>query len=379
MANHKHTSRCGRGFKSHLSRFKGRLLSLCLIILVGMSVGSAARAQEPEEHYNRLYVGNFLSNTVSVIDLDVSKVVAEIPVGTGPTGMVGTPDLEHVYVANMWAGTVSVISVETDTVETTITIPSFYGKGAPFGMAVTPDGSKVFVTNIADGTVRVISTETNTLVATIIGAYDWALRYIRISPDGKYAYVVGAGEGKITVINVADYSVVAKITNLPGVRDVVVTPDGTRLYAVSDKVSRLYAIDASTYAIIAMIQFPTDAATVTIDLDPAGKFALITNYYGKVSVLDTDPLSPTYNQITAQVPPNSAYQYYAGVSPDGKSAYLTNQADRGKSPNSVNIIDLAADSPTRNTIVASIPVGQQPWWVVVIKTPTPQPPPAAKP
>jgi hypothetical protein len=37
---------------------------------------------------------------------------------------------------------------------------------------------------------------------------------------------------------------------------------------------------------------------------------------------------------------------------------LSNQADRGSTPNSINIIDLNPQSPTHDTIINSIPVGQ---------------------
>jgi YVTN family beta-propeller protein len=344
----------------------GYLLSICLVIILGTADGQSAttKIQLP---WSRLYVTNFASNTVSVIDLNLLQVIAEIPVGGGPTGMAVTPDVQRVYVANLWSGTVSVISTASNTVETTITIPGYYGKGAPFGMAITPDGSQIFVTDLSDGTVRVISTQTNTVTVTIDGAYDWALRYVAISPDGQFAYAVGTGDGKITVLRVSDYSVVGRITNLPGIRHLAITPDTSRLYAVSDKYSMLYVIDTATRAVIKTFQFPMGASTITIDIEQGGKFAMVSNFQDKVTVIDTDPGSPTYHQIIGQVPPNSGYQYCIVISPDGRFAYLSNQSDRGKSPNSINIIDIAPNSPTRFTIISSITVGVQPWGVAIVK------------
>ncbi len=349
-----------------LRKSLGNLLNILCIIILGLSVGKLAQAQDVVP-WSRLYVTNFDSNTVSVVDLNVSRVIADIPVGVGPTGMAVTPDLERVYVANIRSGEVSVIATASNSVEKSISIPSIYGKAAPFGMAMTPDGSKVLVTNLADGTIRVISTQTNTVIETITSAFDWALRYIAISPDGEYVYAVGHGDGKLTVLRLGDYSVVAKITNLPAARHLAMTPDGSRLYVTSDNYDRLYVINAATYTLITTIFFPPGAGTVTVDIAQSGKFAMVSNYHEKVSIIDIDPRSPTYHRVIGQIPPNSGYQYCIVISPDGRFAYLSNQSSRGKSPNSINVIDITQDSPTCNSIIYSIPVGRAPWGVAIVR------------
>lgn len=324
-------------------------------------------AQTAEAPYNRLYVTNYLSNNVSVVDLNLGKVTTTIPVGTGPAGMAVAPDLEEVYVANMWSGTVSVISTDTNTVTATIPIPTFNNPAVPFGLAMMPDGSRVYVTNINDGTVRVIDTKTQRVTATITAAYDWAMRYIGISPDGQFAWVIGAGDGKISIIRTADNQLVTRILNLPSARHLAFTPDGTRAYVTAEKLSRVYVIDAQKFTLLNTIQFPAGVGTVTVDICKDGQFAMVSNYYGKPSVIDIDPKSPRYNQVTVEVPPKSSYQYCIAISPDGRTAYLSNQADRGASPNSINIIELNAASSARNTIINSIPVGTYPWGIAIVK------------
>src|SRR5262249_36368543 len=146
-----------------------------------------------------------------------------------------------------------------------------------------------------------------------------------------------------------------------------------RLYVTADKHSNLYVVDANDYSLIDTIHFPTGAGTITVDIDHEGKFAVVSNFLEHVSIVDTDPQSPTYNQIIGRVPPISFYQYCIMIAPDGKTAYLSNQADRGGSPNSINIIDLDPESPTRYTIYSSIPVGIQPWGIAIVKQPSPAP------
>ncbi len=345
------------------------------LLAASLTISLTGQAQDIKP-WNRLYVTNEVSNTVSVVDLDQSRVLATIPVGQAPTGMAITPDQEYIYVANIRSANLSVISTASNSVVAMIPLPSSYGVASPFGIAMSPDGQQLFVSNLSDGTVRVISTRTNTVVGTITEAYDWAMRYIAISPSGEYLYVAGAGDGKLTVIRLADYKAVAKVTGLWGARHLVVSPDGSRVYITSDSASRVYVIDTAKAGLIKTIQFPPGVGTITVDISPTGKLAIVSNAFGNVSLIDTDPASPTYHEVIGQVPPSSFYQYCVVLGAEGKFAYLSNQSDRGASPNSINVIDIAQDSKTRNTIINSIPVGQKPWGVMPVRQRLPDPTPA---
>jgi YVTN family beta-propeller protein len=352
--------------------FPFRSTNIMYWFLVTAGLLSAATRAQDVKPWNRLYVTNEISNDVSVVDLDQSRVLATIAVGVGPTAMAITPDQDRIYVANIRSGTLSVVSTASNSVEATVVVPSWYGTAAPFGLVITPDGQQLFVSNLTDGTIRVFSTRTHSLVATLTEAYDFAMRYIALSPDGQHLYVTGLGEGKLTVIRVADFKVVAKITGLFGARHLAVTSDGSRVYVTGDSTSRVYVISTANWQVIKTFQFPAGSGTTTVDIVPTGKTAIIANPFGNVTIIDTDPASPTYHEIIGQVPPNSFYQYCVVWGLDGKFAYLSNQADRGLSPNSINIIDVAQDSKTRNTIVQSIPVGIKPWGVMPVRQRIPE-------
>src|SRR5579875_3748684 len=66
----------------------------------------------------KLYVGNYNSNTVSIIDTTNNTVIGTIPVGMSPdfATLIGT----KLYVNNSGGNTVSVIDTSTDTLKTTI-------------------------------------------------------------------------------------------------------------------------------------------------------------------------------------------------------------------------------------------------------------------
>ncbi|HKP99888.1 MAG TPA: YncE family protein [Actinomycetes bacterium] len=109
-----------------------------------------------------IYVANFSSNTVSVINGQTNTVVAEVPVGFFPIGVAVNEATNTIYVANATDNTVSVISGQTNTAVATIPVGSFAE-----WVAVNPLTNTVHVTNALDSTVSVINGQTNTVVATI--------------------------------------------------------------------------------------------------------------------------------------------------------------------------------------------------------------------
>jgi YVTN family beta-propeller protein len=56
-----------------------------------------------------MYVTNYGSDTVSVIDATTHSVVATLPTGDYPSGMAYNPNNRHLYVANTASDTVSII------------------------------------------------------------------------------------------------------------------------------------------------------------------------------------------------------------------------------------------------------------------------------
>ncbi len=103
--------------------------SVTILLLAAIFLtASAAIAAGP-----KAYVGNFKDNTISVIDVELKRVTATIPVPPGPHGIAITADNRWVYVASDGASTVSVIDTATDKLVENIEV----GKN-PHGVAVEP-------------------------------------------------------------------------------------------------------------------------------------------------------------------------------------------------------------------------------------------------
>ena len=87
-----------------------------------------------ELDFNLVYVTNFSSSNVSVINTASNTVVATVPVGAGPEGVAVTPDGASVYVVNTNANSVSVISTATNTVTATTPVGTL-----PILVALAPE------------------------------------------------------------------------------------------------------------------------------------------------------------------------------------------------------------------------------------------------
>ena len=126
------------------------LVAVCLVVNTAHAAGAKA------------YVGNFKDNTISVIDVELKRVTATIPVPPGPHGIVITPDNRWVYVASDGTSTVSVIDTATDKLVENIEV----GKN-PHGVAVTPEGKFVLVGVYDTDSVAFIDTATRKVVGSV--------------------------------------------------------------------------------------------------------------------------------------------------------------------------------------------------------------------
>ena len=101
----------------------------------------------------RVVVVNRLANSVSIIQVkdengkDVSKKIAEIPVGEEPRCVAVHPSDTAAYVTNAISGTVSVVDLNQRMVVAELPVGT-----EPRGCALTADGSLLYVANHTEGT-----------------------------------------------------------------------------------------------------------------------------------------------------------------------------------------------------------------------------------
>src|SRR5712664_1321031 len=99
---------------------------------------------------NNVYVANYESNTVSVIDSKSNRITHAISVGTNPNQVAYDPANQEIYVSNSGSTTVSAISSTNNKIVATIAtdpVTPSTGEYGPFWLTFSPTNSEMYVTN----------------------------------------------------------------------------------------------------------------------------------------------------------------------------------------------------------------------------------------
>jgi len=163
------------------------------------------------------YVTNINSGSVSVIDLELNRVIKIIPCGLKTEGIDITPDGSEIWVTNSKDNTISVIS--TASYRITNTLPA--GKES-LRLKFSIDGKYCLVTNSGDGTISVYDQHSKKQIKTILlpgkNTLVEKILYhtprpvgILIHPNGLYAFIANSNANKIEVIDLRSFSLVSTI------------------------------------------------------------------------------------------------------------------------------------------------------------------------
>lgn len=107
---------------------------------------------DPAYGTGAILVANYASNNLTVYDVEESRVVGSVAVGSGPEELAYDPVNDLVYVANYYAGTISVLDAST-LAAVTPPIKVDYGTS---GLNVSAAGD-LYVSNVNTGNISVIS------------------------------------------------------------------------------------------------------------------------------------------------------------------------------------------------------------------------------
>lgn len=145
----------------------------------------------------RVYLANHESDTVSVIDTVLNRVIVTIPVGNAPHCVAITTDGHLAYTANSDINSVSIIDTQSDAVRRTI--PT--GDDAD-DIAITGDGRHASITDLGSNTVSMIDTRSGAVAATIPVGND--PRGVALTADDRYAYITNLGSNTVSLIGISE-------------------------------------------------------------------------------------------------------------------------------------------------------------------------------
>ncbi|MDE0867255.1 MAG: beta-propeller fold lactonase family protein [Rubripirellula sp.] len=143
-----------------------------------------------------IVTANQISNSVSLIDAQAAKLVAELPCGEHPVDIAFTPDGNRILVTTQWSGQLEVFTLRQGGLMFTGEVKVGFD---PAGIAVTSDGKRAFVGQVANSQVAEIDlAELRVIRRLEVGQWP---RYLTLSPDDQRLAVGNGGDSCISVVD----------------------------------------------------------------------------------------------------------------------------------------------------------------------------------
>jgi YVTN family beta-propeller protein len=216
---------------------------------------------------------NSTADTVSLVDLEAGRVVAETAVGQRPFAVALTPDGKHALVTNFRSDSATLLAVTPASLRVVETIPV---GDEPRGVALSPDGKTAFVALSGEHAVAVVDITRKKAIARIpVGTEPW---HLALTPDGKTLAVGNARSQNMSLVSVAERKLVRNVRLLGrNVRHVAVSSDGAWAYTptiseqgrptTKDNIDNGWVIANR----LARVPLKEEGAREAMALDPRGK------------------------------------------------------------------------------------------------------------
>jgi YVTN family beta-propeller protein len=186
----------------------------------------------------RLYVANYDSDTLTVINSNTYAVVKTVAGGDGPNGVAYNPKNNLIYIAARNTNKVRVLRASDYGLVTTIPVGL-----QPDGIAVNATTNRIFVANYGSGTVSVINGATNTVIKTVSVGSQPAM--VAVNPVTNKVFVSLHGAGRIAVIN-SSFVVTQVDIYSAGPYGIAVDTQRNLVYVATIDTFRIAVVDGAT-------------------------------------------------------------------------------------------------------------------------------------
>ena len=333
-----------------------------------ISVGTAPEAVAVNKMTGKIYVANYLSHSVTVIDSTANSTTT-VQAGLHPRAVAVNEATNKIYVANcggliFGAGSITVIDGLTN--HTTMVVDP--NASWPCSLAVNPTTNKIYVGNRLSGNVTVVDGATNsTTTVTDPNASGLGAVAVAINPVTNKIYVAnnstdhgGNNPGNVTVIDGAtDLTTTVTDPHAFGPNAVAVNTVTNRVYVTNLGDLRAYSANhgnvtvidgASNYAVTVSDPNALYPQAVAVNQTANKIYVANGNDPARTGIGGVTVIDGTTNVISTVRDPNAAFPHAVTVDSISDLIYVSNEGcfldDPCGNPGSVTIINGATNSAT---------------------------------
>jgi len=202
---------------------------LCLLVLLSGAAPDPERDRSPGDlalspDGRWALTANRSSDSVSLVDLEAGKVVAEVPVGRSPYGIDWRG--ATAVVSAFRDDSVALLEVAPPKLSVLATVPV---GNEPRGVVLAPNPSRAYIVVSGENAVDIVDLKARRSVARVaVGSEPW---FAVLTPDARRLLVGNALSGDVSVVDADALKVVSRIP-LGGhnLRRLAVAPDGAAAY-----------------------------------------------------------------------------------------------------------------------------------------------------
>ena len=288
-----------------------------------------------------VYVPNFASNTVSVIDPRTYRVIRTVQVGAGPQHVVPSWDLRTLWVNDNTGNSLTPIDPVTGSFGRPVAVDD------PYNLYFTPDGRYAVV--MSEGRRQIVFRDPHTMaVRDVLPVGCSGVNHADFSPDGRYFIVSCEFSGDLLKIDTAGHRILGGM-HLPGdhpmPQDVKISPDGRTWYVADMQNGGVWLLDGDRFTTPTFLHTGDGAHGLYVSRD--SRYLYVTNRgEGSISVL----AFATRRVVATWRIPGHASPDMGGLSADGRVLWLSGRYDH----------EVYAIRTTDGHLLARIQVGDQP-------------------
>ncbi len=338
--------------------------------LAALQTGAATATQQEQREVtgsgsisskDRVYTADQTSNTVSVINPASNQLLGVIRLGNPVTGALSplykgqllvhglgfSPDHQTLAVVSIGSNSVTFIDTATNKIKGVV----YIGR-SPHEAFFTPDGKQLWAVVRGEDYISVIDPVKMKEIRRVQTANGPGMVLFR--PDGRYAFVPSSFTPELDVVDTRSYKVIARVPQVsPFSPNLAVSRDGTEVWLTLKDSGKTQVMSAKPpFRILATLGTGPITNHVTLVENAKGKFAYVSVGGENVVKVYRRGQKP---ELVATIPTGDLPHGIWG-SGDGTRVYVGLE----------NQDAVAAIDTLTNTVLATIPVGQQPQALVYV-------------